>query len=160
MFNNNNFFHNEEDITFNKIEECIIFLKEYNIEVSQMNDLFVNFIIVLYGNREAIKFCEGKNVDEIKHLNEFIGDNDNSQIETNDIEDFIACSNFVNTLINNKILQNDKLFDQILKEKLKEDKSIGIKFKNYFQNYGAIKEIYEDYANKPVISKKKVEKIF
>lgn len=114
---------------------------------------------MLYGNREAIKFCEGKSDDEIKHLNEFIGDNDNSQIEVNDIEDFIGCSNFINSLINDKSLVNDKLFDQKLKEKLEEEKTIGIKFKNYFQNYGAIKELYEDYTNKPEISKKKIENI-
>ena len=83
---------------------------------------------MLYGNREAIKFCEGKSDDEIKHLNEFIGDNDNSQIEVNDIEDFIGCSNFINSLINDKSLVSDKLFDQKLKEKLEEEKTIGIKF--------------------------------
>ena len=158
MHKNNEELQNE-DIAFNKIEECITFLKEYNIEIKQMHELFVNFIIMLHGNKDAIKFCEGKNDDEIKHLNEFVGDNDNSQIETNDIEDFVACSNFVNTIINNKTLINDKLFDKFLKEKLGEDKSIGIKFKNYFQNYGAIKEIYEDYTNKPEISKKKIENI-
>lgn len=33
-----------------------------------MNDLFVNYIIMLHGNKDAVKFCEGKNDDEIKHL--------------------------------------------------------------------------------------------
>ena len=148
-----------QEITFDKIEECINFLRGYNIDIKQMKDLFVNFILMLYGNREAIKFCEGKNDDEIKHLNEFIGDNDNSQIETNDIEDFVACSNFINSIISNKTLETDQIFDESLKKKLIEDKSIGIRFKNYFQNYGAIKEIYEDYTNKPEISKKKIENI-
>ena len=57
-----------QEITFDKIEECINFLRGYHIDIKQIKDLFVNFILMLYGNREAIKFCEGKNDDEIKHL--------------------------------------------------------------------------------------------
>lgn len=66
---------------------------------------------MLYGNRETIKYCEGKNDDGITHLNEFIGDKDNSQIEINDILYLVVI-----LLISNKTFETEKIFDENLKK--------------------------------------------
>lgn len=43
MSKNNELLQNE-DISFDKIDECITFLKGYNIENNQFHTLFINFI--------------------------------------------------------------------------------------------------------------------
>ena len=46
MSKNNELLQNE-DISFDKIDECITFLKGYNIENNQFHTLFINFILML-----------------------------------------------------------------------------------------------------------------
>ena len=112
-----------------------------------INELFLifKFIEISGGYPDKIKFCVNKSDEEIKNLNEFLQDrqSESGNLQPDDFNDFIGCKKYVNEVIQSEF-SNDKQLDTILKQKFKKDKYMIIKFNNYLEKYGEIRELYED----------------
>ena len=150
------------DVKSESVEKAYKILSEYGINVYKKNeDDFNEFILKLIGKTNEIKFCIGKTDEEIKNLNEFLQDrqSESGNLQPDDFNDFIGCKKYVNEVIQSEF-SNDKQLDIILKQKFREDKFLLVKFNNYLEKYGEIKELYEDsISNKSEITKTLIQKI-
>ena len=153
----------KNDITLRQIEENIERLKTLGIDIASFkgedeNKIFIDFLKILCNNEEGIKYVFGKTNEEIKALSEFVGESENSKIQIKDIQDFMNVSNFFENI---KALNSDT--DESLIDEFKTafitTPSFGNSFRNYLNNFGEIKNVYEEYLDKPEVSRKKIEQI-
>ena len=151
-----------KNIKSESVEKGFKILKDYDIKLGGQNeDDFKEFIIKIHGKTNEIKFCVGKTDEEIKNLNEFLQDrqSESGNLQPDDFNDFIGCKKYVNEVIQSDF-SNDSQLNKVLREKLKDDKFIIIKFNNYLEKYGEIKELYDDsIANKSEITKTLIQKL-
>ena len=153
-------------ITLKKIRQIIDYLKNLEnigIDIASFSHddnitVLVDFLSIAYNNVEGIKFAFGKTNEEIRALSEFVGENENTKIQIRDIQDFMNVCNFFENL---KIFQVDD--DAILIEEFKAafttTVAFGTSFKNFLNNFKEIKSVYEEYLDKPEVSRKKIEQI-
>jgi hypothetical protein len=156
----NNLKQKKEELAKDNIQSWIIENIENSLNIINKNNL-KEFIIKIFGKENEIIFCEGKTDIEIKNLNEFLQDrqSENGNLEPEDFDDFIGCKNFVNNILQ-KNFNNDIELYNIFESEFKRNELILIKFNNYFEKYGEIKELYEDsIANKSEITKTFIQKI-
>ena len=155
------------NICLKDIKSYLIFLKELNgfeIDITCFNkdendySVFVEFLTILNNREEGIRFVIGKSNKEIRALSEFIGELDDTKIQINDIQDFINVSTFFE---NKKILNtnNDVDLIQEFKAAFITTPSFANSFNNYLNNFTEIKKVYEEYLDKPEVSRTKIEKI-
>ena len=137
---------NSENIKSENVEKAMKILGEYNINIEEENvEDFNAFLIKIYGKEDEIKFCVGKTDQEIKALNERLQDrqSEGGNLQPEDFDDFIGCKMYVNTIIQSHFA-NDRELYQKLRENFKSDRYYIIKFNNYIEKYGEIKELYDD----------------
>ena len=135
-----------DNVKSENVEKAYEILIQYGINIQSKNeDDFNEFILKIIGKKNEIKFCVGKTDEEIKNLNEFLQDrqSESGNLQPDDFNDFIGCKKYVNEVIQSEF-SNDKQLDTILKQKFKKDKYMIIKFNNYLEKYGEIRELYED----------------
>ena len=151
-----------DDIKSESLEKANAILIDYGINIKKKGeDDFNEFILKIMDKTNEIKFCVGKTDEEIKNLNEFLQDrqSESGNLQPDDFNDFIGCKKYVNEVIQSNF-SNDIELNEILKKKFKKDKSLIIKFNNYLEKYGEIKELYEDsIANKSEITKTFIQKL-
>ena len=153
-----------DNIQSENVEKGALILREYGINIYKKNeDNYNDFILKIYGKKNEIKFCVGKTDVEIKNLNEFLQDrqSESGNLQPEDFDDFIGCKKYVNEILQSQF-SNDKELDHKLKENFRkeENKYLIIKFNNYLEKYGEIKELYEDsIANKSEITKSLIQKL-
>ena len=154
---------NKNDLTLREITENIKRLKNLRIDIVSFksedeNSIFIDFLKILCNNEEGINYVFGKTNEEIKALSEFVGESENSKIQIKDLQDFMNVSNFFESI---KALKSDT--DRLLIDEFKTafitTPSFGNSFRNYLNNFGEIKNVYEEYLDKPEVSRKKIEQI-
>ena len=153
----------KNDLTLREIRENIKRLKYLGIDIVSFkredeNSIFIDFLKILCNNEEGINYVFDKTNEEIKALSEFVGESENSKIQIKDIQDFMNVSNFFDSI---KALKSDT--DQLLIDEFKSafisTPAFGNSFRNYLNNFGEIKNVYEEYLDKPEVSRKKIEQI-
>ena len=157
---------NQQNITLNKIKQNIDYLKnlkDIDIDIASFNQnddttILVDFLTIACNNEEGIKFAFGKGDDEIRALSEFVGENENSKIQIRDIQDFMNVCNFFRVI---ECLQANDDHQLILefKNAFGTEVYFGTSFKNFLTNFKEIKSVYEEYLDKPEVSRKKIEQI-
>ena len=153
----------KNDLTLREIKENIERLKSLRIDIVSFrsedeNSIFIDFLKILCNNEEGINYVFGKTNEEIKALSEFVGESENSKIQIKDIQDFMNVSNFFENI---KALKSntDLLLIHEFKSAFITTPSFGNSFRNYLNNFGEIKNVYEEYLDKPEVSRKKIEQI-
>ena len=152
----------EDFIKCESVENAYKILEEFGVNFKNKNiDDFNEFIVKVNGKTNELKFCIGKTDEEIKNLNEFLQDRQSASgnLLPDDFNDFIGCKKYVNEVIYSEF-SNDKELDIILKNEFKSIKNLIIKFNNYLEKYGEIKELYDDSIyNKSEITKSSIQKL-
>ena len=152
----------EDFIRCENLNNAYKILEEFGVNFKNKNiDDFNEFIIKINGKTNELKFCIGKTDEEIKNLNEFLQDRQSASgnLLPDDFNDFIGCKKYVNEVISSEF-SNDKELDNILKNEFKSIKNLIIKFNNYLEKYGEIKELYDDSINnKSEITKSSIQKL-
>ena len=151
-----------ENIKSEDVEKGKQLLLKNGIDIEKDNeDPFNQFLLKIIGKKDEIKFCVGKTDEEIKNLNEFLQDRQSEvgSLQPEDFDDFIGSKKYVNEVIQSNFV-NDKELVNNLKEFFKRDKLFIIKFNNYLEKYGEIKELYEDsLTNKSEITKSIIQQL-
>ena len=153
-------------ITLKNIKDYINLLasnKNIEIDIASFDkkdklSILVDILALLYNKEDEIKFAFIKKSEEIKALLEFVGETENSKIQIKDILDFINVSDFFDNIISLSIENDNKLIEE-LKISFQASPSFGNTVNNYLNNFKEIKNVYEEFLNKPEVSRKKIEQI-
>ena len=105
-----------------------------------------------------IKEIKDTNLD-IRNLNEFIDEQENSQLQTSDIDNLLDVYTFFNSFMNNKKLKTDLHILIQFKKEFEREKNIDLKIKEYLKCYGEIIQFYQMYHENPEIATQKIDKI-
>ena len=143
-----------------EIKKAIDLLKKYDYDIKYETSLS-KFYELLLGKEEAILFIKqikDSNLD-IRNLNEFIDETDNSQLQTTDIDNLMDVYRFFIKLMENKSIKSDEILLKIFRnefEKNKDNKDIVIKMQGYLNIYGEIIQLYSSYHSNPEMTIQKV----
>ena len=157
---------NTNMITLIKIKEIIYFLKNLNligINIASFNEndnitILVDFLTIVYNNEEGIKFAFNKTNEEIRALSEFVGESENSKIQIRDIQDFMNVCNFFESIKAMNVNSDIRLIEEF-KAAFISMNTFGTSFRNFLTNFKEIKNVYEEYLDKPEVSRQKIEQI-
>ena len=153
---------NNNKICLKDITKYLDFLKKLKgieLDITEQNNCFIQFLNILTDNQEGIKFLIERNVHEIRQLSEFKLESDNSTIQISDILDLINICNFFENI---KILtkKNDDIeLIQEFKVAFITTPSFFVSFTNYFIIFKEIKNLYEEYLEGSEVSRNKIEQI-
>ena len=148
---------NSEGVTGKEIKDSIRLLEKLGYNIDKETSL-LNFYYTFLGKEESIIFIKKikENNLEIRNLNEFIDENGNTQLQTNDIDNLLDIYTFFHELLENKKIKNDEDFLDFFKKKFEATKNIDIKLKEYLNCYGEIIQLYKLYDENPEITIQKV----
>ena len=106
-----------------EIQQSIKLLSELNYNIDHETSL-MKFYEIFLGKKESIEFIKKiKDANlEIRNLNEFIDENENSQLQTTDIDNLLDIYTFFIRLIEDKNINTDESFHKIFKLVLKRRK--------------------------------------
>ena len=97
----------------------------------------MKFYSIFLGKEDSIEFIKDikeSNL-EIRNLNEFIDESENTQIQINDIDNLLDVYTFFNKFLENNEIKSDLNFYEEFKKEFEKDNNIGIKLQEYL-NYG------------------------
>ena len=92
-----------------------------------------------------IKTIKDRNL-EIRNLNEFIDENENSQLQVNDIDNLLDVYTFFDAIIMDKSIKTDKDFHDKFQKSFSLNKYLPIKMQGYLSCYGEIIQLYYLYG--------------
>jgi len=141
-----------------EIKESISLLSE--LEYNDFENSLIKFYEIFLGKEDSIEFIKEikDNNLEIRNLNEFIDENENSQLQTTDIDNLLDIYTFFNSLVSENI-NTDEDFHRKFKEKFILEKDIIIKLQGYLSSYGEIIQLFEQYNENPEMTTQKINKI-
>ncbi len=149
------------EVSCEEIKNTIDFLMNYDYDIKKETSL-MKFYELLLGKKEAILFIKkikDSNL-EIRNLNEFIDENDNSQLQTTDIDHLIDIYIFFKELMNNNKIKTDEDFLKNFKTEFdNNNREIAIKLHRYLNIYTEIIQIYQSYNENPEMTIEKIENI-
>jgi len=148
-------------VTADEIQEAMKLLNKYDYDVSSGKTSLMEFYEILLDKEEAITFLKDlkdKNMD-IKTFNEFIDEQENSQLTTNDVDNLLDTFEFFKKLIENPKIISDITLMENFKISCEKEKNIMIKMKEYLKCYGELIELNKVLMKNPEATAKKVEKI-
>ena len=148
---------NSNEVSGEEIKKAIDLLKKYDYDVKKETSL-IKFYELLLGKQEAILFIKkikDSNL-EIRNLNEFIDESDNSQLQTTDIDNLIDVYTFFKKLMDNKEIRTDEELLQNFRKEFDNDKEIVIKLQGYLNTYGEIIQLYQSYDENPEMTTQKI----
>ena len=148
---------NSEGVTGREIKDSIKLMEQLGYNTDKETSI-LNFYYTFLGKEESIIFIKKikENNLEIRNLNEFIDENGNTQLQTNDIDNLLDIYTFFHELLENKKIKNDEDFLDFFKKKFETTKNIDIKLKEYLNCYGEIIQLYKLYDENPEITIQKV----
>ena len=152
-----------DEVSGEEIKKGIDLLKKYDYDINNETSI-IKFYELLLGKEEAILFIKqikDSNLD-IRNLNEFIDESDNSQLQTTDVDNLMDVYRFFIKLMENKDIKTDENLLIIFREefdKNKENKDIIIKMQGYLNIYGEIIQLYNSYHENPEMTTQKVDSI-
>ena len=151
---------NSNEVSGEEIKKAIDLLKKFDYDIKKETSI-IKFFELLLGKQEAILFIKkikDSNL-EIRNLNEFIDESDNSQLQTTDIDNLIDVYAFFKKLMNNKEIKTDEEFLQNFRKEFDNDKEIVIKLQGYLNTYGEIIQLYQFYDENPEMTSQKIENL-
>ena len=151
----------KSSVTADEILNSMKFLAKYEYDFSKGKTSLIEFYELILGKEEAITFLkelQDKNMD-IKTFNEFIDEQENSQLTTNDVDNLLDTFEFFKKLVENKNIISDIALIENFKKSCEKEKNIMIKMKEYLKCYGELIELNKILVKNPEATAKKVEKI-
>ena len=149
---------NSKGVSGEDIKEAINLLNKCNLEIgSSLNKFYELFL----GKNESLLFIKkikDTNLD-IRNLNEFIDENENSQLQTTDIDNFLGIYTFFQKIMDNKNIKTDEDFFKIFKENFESQNNIIIQLKEYLNCYGEIIQLFQLYDENSEMTIQKVYNI-
>ena len=143
-----------------EIKKAIDLLKNYGYDINHETSL-IKFYELLLGNEKALLFIKeikDSNLD-IRNLNEFIDENENSQLQTTDVDNLMDVYRFFIKLMNDGNIKTDENLLKIFRQEFDKNKKIVIKLQGYLNTYGEIIQLYESYHENPEMTTQKIESI-
>ena len=149
-----------QGVSGEEIEQSIKLLSDLNYNIDQETSI-MKFYEIFLGKEESIEFIKKiKEANlEIRNLNEFIDENENSQLQTTDIDNLLDIFTFFKSLIDDKNINTDESLHKIFKTKFELEKDIIIKLQGYLSSYGEIIQLFQLYDENPEMTTQKINKI-
>ena len=152
-----------KNITLNKSKEIIDFIDnklcvKYDYEKDEQPDIYSECIKLLMERGDCFSFALGKEESEIRNLNEFLGMDENPLLQNDDIQAFGKVAPFINSIREQCQIFNysdEKVYEYFNKQ-LHEDLYLVKSFKEYINKFGLLENLYNEYLNKPEVSKTKI----
>ena len=132
-------------------------LTQLNYDINKETSL-MQFYEIFYGKEDSIIFLKKikvKNFD-FRNLNEFIDENENSQLQSTDIDNLLDVYTFFNNLIDNKNIKTDANFHNIFRIHFESNNNIILNLQVYLNTYGEIIQLFDLYAQNPEVTIQKV----
>ena len=148
------------NISGDDIKEANALLIKLNFFIEEETAL-MKFFQIFLGKEDSIEFIKvikDKNL-EIRNLNEFIDQNENSQLQISDIDNLLDVFTFFKKILINNEIRTDENFYNEFRTKFEEDKNIGIKLQAYLNSYGEIYQLYQLYDENTEMSIQKISSI-
>ena len=148
---------NSKQVSGGEIKEIIGALEQLNYDINKETSL-IKFYNIFLGKEDSVLFLKkikDSNL-EIRNLNEFIDENENSQLQTTDIDNLLDIYTFFLKFLENDKVKTDEDFHNIFRNEFENYKNIIIKLQDYLSTYGEIIQIYELYHENPEITIQKV----
>ena len=146
------------------IENSINKLEEENIDIKILEDKniknnYLNILLLLKEQPEAIDFIVERSDADCRNMQEFVGENDNAFLNSNDILDLEKCVEFRMKLGDEKDFKNKKDKDIIMlfKQEVEKIENIELYFTRYVNNYIELKNLWDTRLDKSQASKKTIE---
>ena len=152
---------NSNSLTANNINKIIDILNNFKFNIKDDITPLIEFYELLIDKGESlifIKKIKDSNLD-IRNLNEFIDEQENSQLQTSDIDNLLDIYTFFNSLIKNDKIKTDMDLILHFKKEFEKEKNIGFKIKEYLKCYGEIIQFYQLYHENPEFTAQKIIKI-
>ena len=149
-----------EEVNGEQIKNAKNLIEKLNYDITKETAI-VKFYELLLGKEEALLFLKkikDSNL-EIRNLNEFIDETENSQLQTTDIDNLMDVYTFFNSLINNKEIKTDENLLLIFRKNFDAEQNIIIKLKGYIETCGEIIQLYQTYDENPEMTIQKIEKL-
>ena len=140
-----------------EIKNAIDLLKKYDYNINYETSL-IKFYDLLLGNEKAILFIKeikDSNLD-IRNLNEFIDESENSELQTTDVDNLMDVYRFFMKLMNNKNIKTDEILLKTFRQEFDKNNGIEIKLQGYINTYGEIIQLYESYHENPEMTTQKI----
>ena len=149
-----------ENVTGEEIKEVNKVLNKLKYNIDDEIEL-IQFYELFLDKENSILFFKRIKDDglDIRNLNEFIDENENSQLQTTDIDNLIDVYNFFQVLIENKKIETDEDFHTIFRKNFENHKDIIKNLQIYLSTYGEIIQLYDSYVKNPEITTEKVYKL-
>ena len=149
-----------DEVKGEEIKKAIDLLKKYDYDIKKETSI-IKFYELLLGKEEAILFIKtikDSNL-EIRNLNEFIDESDNSQLQTTDIDNLIDVYTFFKKLMDNQEVKSDEDLLKIFRKEFDTDQDIVIKLQGYLNTYGEIIQLFQSYDENPEMTIQKIDKL-
>ena len=152
---------NDENVILNAISD----LKDlYSIDIdtfydkNKKEDNYLNILLKLKEQPEAIIFLTKINFDSCRNLQEVVGEIDNAFLNANDILDLEKCVEFISKLEIEqiKLKKTDAEIINIFKDEVVKYKGIEAYFSKFVDNYSELKSLIDYGLDKSEASKKKI----
>ena len=143
-----------------EIKKAIDLLLKYDYDIKKETSL-IKFYELLLGKQEAILFIKklkDSNL-EIRNLNEFIDETENSQLQTTDIDNLLDVFTFFKNLMENEKIKTDEDLLLNFRKLFDSDDKIVIKLQGYLNTYGEIIQLYQTYDENPEMTIQKIDKL-
>ena len=139
-----------DEVNGEEIKKAIDLLLKYDYDIKKETSL-IRFYELLLGKQEAILFIKklkDSNL-EIRNLNEFIDETENSQLQTTDIDNLLDVFTFFKNLMENEKIKTDEDLLLNFRKLFDSDDKIVIKLQGYLNTYGEIIQLYQTYDENP-----------
>ena len=149
-----------EEVDGEEIKNAINLLEKLNYDIKKESAI-IKFYELLLGKEESLLFIKkikDSNL-EIRNLNEFIDETENSQLQTTDIDNLMDVFTFFTSLIDNQEIKTDEEFLKIFRKNFEDEKNIIIKIQGYINTYGEIIQLYQTYDENPEMTIQKIDKL-
>ena len=150
-----------EKITSDEIKKIIQILEKWEYYIKNGKTALMEFYELLIDKKESLVFIK-KIIDtnlDIRNLNEFIDEQENSQLQTSDIDNLLDIYTFFYSFFKVKKIINDKDLLIHFKKEFEREKNIDVKLKEYLKCYGEIIQFYQLYHENPEITIQKIDNI-
>jgi hypothetical protein len=148
-----------DKLEIEQLSKYVGFLKDAKIDVMGEKPYMV-VLNQLTNKRDLIPFIKDKDVEGIRNLAEFVGEDDNSSLKASDIQDFIKCVEFIQELKKDSNLPDKEFFDKFIEmSQNNKYKNIEAYIQKVNQNFYEIKDLYTKNIDKSEFTKQKVRDI-
>ena len=143
------------------IKKAKDFLYQYKYDINKEPTVLMEFYELFFEQKKSVQFLKTikeKNFD-LRYLNEFIDENESSDLQTSDIDNLIYINIFFSKFIQDENIKSDEVFFKAFKEEFEKDKDLPIKFNGYLKSYGEIIQLYQLYNENPEMTIEKISNL-